>query len=268
MREGAADSPRGRKASCGCDSGAETCSKCGKKKGRLSRSDALTPEEYLAASQLGIQQKSRTYIRARLDAAVSARAGKKCGNSTISANKKCNKGAGGAAAAPASQSAGMSNTAQSMAKSRQSRMGRIADIVEKGAIIGGGVGTMYSYGQVINRSLKGDFTGAGRALRNEGGWAALSGAGVAARGTRLGDKKMQKEGLNTMATGAGVAAFGAYTAGDFKNMKRPNINMRGAATRAKIGMNNLKGRASAMKSNITMRSAKARLRKLYERPDS
>ena len=85
--------------SCGCGGGKGKAKKCtcdggcgggyGKK---MDRNDALTPQEYLAACDLGIQGRSRQYIRARLDAAE--RLDKKCGASGIAENKKCNVGTG------------------------------------------------------------------------------------------------------------------------------------------------------------------------------
>ena len=49
------------------------------------------PHEYLAACDLGIQGRSRSYIRARLDAAE--RLDLKCGKGAISKGEKCTKGA-------------------------------------------------------------------------------------------------------------------------------------------------------------------------------
>lgn len=74
---------------CGGKKGATCDGNCGSgmKKGR---SDALTPQEYLAACDLGIQGRSRHYIRARLD--MAERMDKKCGASGIADNKKCNVG--------------------------------------------------------------------------------------------------------------------------------------------------------------------------------
>ena len=62
---------------------------CSMKKGR---NDALTPQEYLAACDLGIQGRSRSYIRTRLDSAE--RLDLKCGKGSISKGEKCSKGAG------------------------------------------------------------------------------------------------------------------------------------------------------------------------------
>ena len=70
---------------CTCDGG---CGGYGKK---MDRNDALTPQEYLAACDLGIQGRSRSYIRSRLDAAE--RLDLKCGNGSISEGEKCTKGA-------------------------------------------------------------------------------------------------------------------------------------------------------------------------------
>lgn len=64
--------------------------KGGKDCGCEHKNDALTPQEYLAACDLGIQDRSRVYIRARLDAGAGT--GKKCGNSYIPRNATCNNG--------------------------------------------------------------------------------------------------------------------------------------------------------------------------------
>lgn len=59
---------------------------CGGKK----MDSALTPYEYLSACDLGIQDKPRSYIRARLDSVE--RLDLKCGNGSISKGEKCSKG--------------------------------------------------------------------------------------------------------------------------------------------------------------------------------
>jgi hypothetical protein len=92
IREGEADAPmpkKGKKKPCKGCSKAKPCHKC-------SKDDALTVQEYLDACDLGIQGRSRTYIRARLDTAQE-RADQKCGKSAIAKGKKCRKGMGGAA---------------------------------------------------------------------------------------------------------------------------------------------------------------------------
>ncbi len=73
---------------CNCGKRKAKCDgSCGKK---MDRNDALTPQEYLAACDLGIQKRPRTYIRARLDAA--SRLDLKCGNGAISEGETCHKG--------------------------------------------------------------------------------------------------------------------------------------------------------------------------------
>jgi len=79
-------------AECGCKGkkGAKCDGNCGgsmRKRGDA----ALTPHEYLDACDLGIQDRRRSYIRARLDAAE--RLDLKCGKGAISKGEKCTKGA-------------------------------------------------------------------------------------------------------------------------------------------------------------------------------
>ena len=81
---------------CNCGKRKAKCDgSCGKK---MDRNDALTPQEYLAACDHGIQGRSRSYIRARLDAA--ARLDLKCGKGAISQDEKCSKGAAANANGP------------------------------------------------------------------------------------------------------------------------------------------------------------------------
>jgi hypothetical protein len=81
---------------CNCGKRKAKCDgSCGKK---MDRNDALTPQEYLAACELGIQSRSRSYIRARLDAAE--RLDLKCGKGSISQGEKCHKGAATKAKGP------------------------------------------------------------------------------------------------------------------------------------------------------------------------
>jgi hypothetical protein len=77
-------------AECGCSSkkGGKCDGNCGSMR---KRSDSLTPLEYLDACELGIQDRSTAYIRARLDAAE--RLDLKCGKGSISEGEKCTKGA-------------------------------------------------------------------------------------------------------------------------------------------------------------------------------
>jgi hypothetical protein len=97
---------------CGCKGkkGAKCDGSCGgamRKRGDA----ALTPHEYLDACDLSIQDRSRSYIRARLDAAE--RLDLKCGKGAISKGEKCTKGAA-TQVNPQAQGKG-SNTALKMA---------------------------------------------------------------------------------------------------------------------------------------------------------
>ena len=99
-------------AECGCSGkkGGKCDGSCGgsmRKRG----DSALTPHEYLGACDLGIQDRSRSYIRARLDAAE--RLDLKCGKGAISKGEKCTKGAA-TQVNPQAQGKG-SNTALKMA---------------------------------------------------------------------------------------------------------------------------------------------------------
>lgn len=104
-------SPKGAKrtkapmdSDCGCGGGkGKPCSCKDSGCGDYQKMDsALTPQEYLAACDLGIQDRSRSYIRTRLTvmdsltpATVQFRYDKKCGASAIPDNKQCRVGAGG-----------------------------------------------------------------------------------------------------------------------------------------------------------------------------
>ena len=84
---------------CGCKGkkGAKCDGSCGGAM-RKRADSALTPHEYLNACDLGIQDRSRSYIRARLDAAE--RLDLKCGKGAISKGEKCTKGAATAVEKP------------------------------------------------------------------------------------------------------------------------------------------------------------------------
>ena len=85
---------------CSCGRRKSKCDgSCGKK---MDRNDALSPQEYLAACELGIQGRPRPYIRARLDA--TERLDLKCGKGAISPGEKCTKGAATKAQGPSRKS--------------------------------------------------------------------------------------------------------------------------------------------------------------------
>ena len=99
-----ANDPRKKGAPSLDDENTDACMKKDKKGGKdcgcKHKNDSLTPQEYIAACKLGIQDRSRVYIRARLDSEPRADksgsgTGKKCGASHIPKSSTCTKGAGG-----------------------------------------------------------------------------------------------------------------------------------------------------------------------------
>ena len=129
-------------AECGC--GGKKGGKCDGNCGSMrKRGDSLTPQEYLTACDLGIQDRSTSYIRARLDTAE-ARTDLKCGKGAISEGEKCTKG-------PAQK---VQPTQQSRKKSARNRALRNA--VLTGAAMGVGLGAleMATYGQMRKKAAQ------------------------------------------------------------------------------------------------------------------
>ena len=163
-------------AECGCSGkkGGKCDGSCGgamRKRGDA----ALTPHEYLGACDLGIQDRSRSYIRARLDAAE--RLDLKCGNGAISEGEKCTKGAAQKVQGPAQKAKGIASTA---------------------AILGGLAINAGAAGVALGKGFSGDFAGAGRAFQVAGGGQALMATG--ARGLGL------KKEANKLISGAAITA--------------------------------------------------------------
>jgi hypothetical protein len=173
-------------AECGCMSKGRkgkcdgSCGKSMKDGGYMKKMDSLTPQEYLTACELGIQDRSTAYIRARLDAAE--RLDLKCGKGAISEGEKCTKG-----------------PAQKVQPKQPSKARTIASA---GAILGGVALNAGATGYGVGKALSGDIAGAGRAFQVAGAGQALMGVG--ARG--LGRKKESKRLLANAAltTGAGT----------------------------------------------------------------
>ena len=97
--------PMDAEGGCACTGGKKT-SKCKSCQGKAmkdggcgmkrDRADALSAPEYVAACELGIQSRSRTYIRTRLDFNTGEGQGKACGKGFTSKNNQCQKGPGSA----------------------------------------------------------------------------------------------------------------------------------------------------------------------------
>jgi len=112
-------------AECGCKGkkGAKCDGNCGSMR---KRGDSLTPLEYLDACELGIQDRSPTYIRARLDTAE--RLDLKCGKGAISEGEKCTKGTAQEVIKKAAPIAlGLGLAAGAIALRRRGRKPRVGD---------------------------------------------------------------------------------------------------------------------------------------------
>jgi hypothetical protein len=197
------DKPK-KKGCGGTCSGCKSGKGCDGKMGRMSRhketpndpepdmdrDDALSPQEYLAACDLGIQGRSRSYIRARLDAAASlerkdaapsGRGGKKCGGSWIPANKKCGSEGGGTPT-------------------------KKAGVAEKALRVGGRVGMVAGVVQAARGVQKGNATQALRGAGNLFAGGAAAAAGNAMRNKRKGQKVRMVGNATGSVANAGIAA--------------------------------------------------------------
>lgn len=229
---------KGPKGKASCDGSCGKPMKDGGYAKKMDRNDALTPQEYLKACELGIQNRSRAYIRARLDSA--ARLDLKCGAGSISEGEKCTKGT--------AQKAG--------AKARAA--------LEKTAIVAGTAGTLYNYAQSVAKGMSGDLKGAGRALQRQGAFAALTAAGMEAKGRRTNNKSLQQQAQRALGSGAVSAAVGSTLTGDLNKVSLSGV--KSAASNAASELRNTLGRAAAAKSNVTYRTAKSQFERMYNRP--
>lgn len=206
---------------------------CGKKKGRKydgdcgykrKRSDSLTPQEYLTACEMGIQDRSATYIRARLDAAE-ARNDLKCGKGAISEGEKCTKGPA-TKVRPKKPSdkqefRSIVNTAKGSRKFNQAKAStkgvgnKIKRAGEFASSLGGaaavGVGTF----QILEGAESGNLGQISRGFRSAQLGTAAFRVSQASKASRMGNQKLSREFLKSagrqVAVGVGQeAALGAY----------------------------------------------------------
>lgn len=183
---------------CNCGKRKAKCDgSCGKK---MDRNDALTPQEYLAACDLGIQNRNRSYIRARLDA--TERLDLKCGKGSISEGETCHKGT------------------PTKAKKYEPTL---ADRLNAGIT---GAASLYSGGMgLFNLGLAAQHKSAGHAIAGAG---QLLGAGVGLRGSGEYMKGRKLSGdLHTFgALGlsmGGEALGGAVAASDFRRRQANSV---------------------------------------------
>jgi hypothetical protein len=183
------DAPHGKMGKKPC----AACAKKGKKKGSCGcgkggkMDAALTPMEYLDACDLGIQNRSRAYVRGVL----SVREDKKCGGSGIAEGKKCNKG--------------MAGGAQSPGDGKLGTRGKIGAAMSIAGNIAGAAGV---YGGI--RSIgRGNLEQAHRRLAAANGATAIAATGNIMMAKDRGNKTMEKFNSGLLAA-TGAAAAGNY----------------------------------------------------------
>jgi hypothetical protein len=195
---------------CNCGKRKAKCDgSCGKK---MDRNDALTPQEYLAACDLGVQNRPRSYIRARLDAAV--RLDLKCGKGAISKGEKCTKGPAQQvdprAAAKQEFRTLMNDPVaanQFFNKAKGSTKGvgnKIKAFGELAARIGGGAAIVAGAIQTSEGAMKGNLGEVTRGYRNMQLGAAATQVAAASKAGRMGKKQLSKEFLKGAARNAAI----------------------------------------------------------------
>jgi hypothetical protein len=242
---------------CGGKKGASCDGNCGGYAKKMDRSDALTPQEYLAACDLGIQGRSRSYIRARLDAAE--RLDLKCGKGSISPGEKCTKGQAQAVdpkAATKKQPTlrDLRNDPYGKGAKFWKQKGSTAGIgnkVKRGgefaANLGAGIAVARGTYQLVEGLTTGNIGQASRGLRNYSlGLSAGSLAG-ASRAARQGNTQLSKQ----FASQAGkIAAFGVgqeAALGAYAGFKRTG-GMAGLKRRTRGAYQSARMRTSGMRS--------------------
>lgn len=180
---------------CSCGKRKSKCDgSCGKKdssyKNMMDRADALTPQEYLAACDLGIQGRSRSYIRARLDA--EDRLDLKCGKGAIPEGKKCTKG-------PATR-----------VQKKSGGTGRtVGHVLAIGGAVGAAAGLAAAargrgFKTAIKNRVKAGILNAGTSAAGRGAAASVVSKAAYARGQRVG-RIMRRKANRTIARGKNKA---------------------------------------------------------------
>lgn len=210
---------------CSCGKRKSKCDgSCGKKDGSykpmMDRADALTPQEYLAACDLGIQGRSRSYIRARLDA--EDRLDLKCGKGAIPEGKKCTKG-------PATRV--------------QKKTGGIGPNGRKALAIGGAVGAAAGLAaaargrgikSAITNRVKAGILNAGTSAAGAGAAASVVGKAAYGRGQRLG-RIMRRKASRIAARGKNKATSAYFNSSAIPSIAEGSRAANSAFARAKSG---------------------------------
>jgi hypothetical protein len=239
------------------------------------RGDALTPWEYLDAAELGIQNRSRAYIRARLDAEQRLDAGVKCGGGYIAQGKKCKAGAGGAAtpSRPGRTGGKGLRSTEGGGGAPAPKKQRVRGALENTAMAAGAVGNLVSAVQTVRAAGKGDFTAMSKGLQRQAAFNAVYGAGALSKGKRTGNQQLVSGGKANIAiaginTALAHTIGGGYTAGALKNaptLSGAKAGLSRAAAAGKRAARNTGGRLSALRGNISQRRSRARLERSFKK---
>jgi hypothetical protein len=263
---------------CNEKKGKAPCAACasGKSCSGAKRGDALTPWEYLDAAELGIQNRSRAYIRARLDAEQRLDAGVKCGGGYIAQGKKCKAGAGGAAtpSRPGRTGGKGLRTTEGGGGAPAPKKQRVRGALENTAMAAGAVGNLVSAVQTVRAAGKGDFTAMSKGLQRQAAFNAVYGAGALSKGKRTGNQQLVSGGKANIAiaginTALAHTIGGGYTAGALKNaptLSGAKAGLSRAAAAGKRAARNTGGRLSALGGNISQRRSRARLERSFKKP--
>lgn len=230
--EGCSGKSSGKCKACSAKPMKDNCGSYPMKK----RNDALTAPEYLAACELGIQDRSRNYIRARLDTAE--RLDLKCGNGAISEGEKCHVGAAKKVdpkAAAKQQfktlmtdpvAANKFNQAKASTKGIGNKIKAAGEIAAR---LGGGAAMGVGLLQTFEGSSKFNLGEVSRGYRNMTLGASALQMANASKASRMGNSELSKEFMKsagrTAAIGVGQeAAIGAVAAyrrtGGYNNLRR------------------------------------------------
>lgn len=222
MREGEADKGDGYKNKMDKEGKACSCKH---------KNDSLTPQEYIAACEMGIQDRSRVYIRARLDAAErmdKTGTGKKCGNSYIPAQANCTAGSGGSAPAkkqPSDKSGqrlrditgygvGKARAREEFFTNKSGSTKGLGNKLKRGAEFAANVGSAVKLVQAANQFSKGEI---GRGAQSFLSASALSSTAAASRAQRQGRTALagdfNRQAGQLLAAKAGVTALQAASKG-------------------------------------------------------
>jgi len=272
MKNSRKRSPKGAKntkapmdAECGICKSGKSCSCKAKKDGGCGsygkRGDALTPQEYLAACDLGIQDRSRTYIRARLDTAMNltpstVRADLKCGNGSISQGEKCTKGTAQTVDPRATAKREFNDIHRNRkahaafhnAKANRKGIGNKVKLAgEVAARVGAQVALGVGTNQVVKGIMSGNIGEASRGFRNMHlGQAAVQMAN-AGKASRMGNKGLAKEFIKSAGRNAGVGVGQEAAIGAYAGFKRTG-GMAGINRRTRSAYQSARARATGMRS--------------------